>query len=136
MEKNIKFLQKVMQNDALRVSTSPDVLLFIACQFALESNFGNSNLANRYCNFCGMKIPKLRPTFAIYDGDGFAEFDDLDSCVLDYVIWLSWNHFTQSDLDDLKFFKERLIKSHYCDDADYISSIERLFNQYNSIINY
>ena len=44
---------------------SQEVCAFIAAQFALESNFGQSNLAQNYNNHCGMKFPRVRPNLAM-----------------------------------------------------------------------
>lgn len=108
---------------------SIDVTNFIACQFALESNFGNSRLAIHYNNHCGMKAPFTRPT-TNYESDSFAHFKDVESCVIDYCYWLCYNRVTQYQLQNLDLFISRLDELGYCPDDDYISKIEDIYIQF------
>lgn len=104
-----------------------EVRFWVACQFALESNFGNSRLAKVKHNYCGMKIPKSRLTLNLCSVGEFAEFESLEACVLDYVFWLSWNHFNYQHLFNLDFYTRHLIACKYCPDADYIDRVYTLY---------
>ena len=101
---------------------------FIACQFALESDFGKSDIAKFNLNFCGMKHPALRPTFSVCQKRGFALYYGCRDSVYDYLLWLSWHRFTvQMDLDE---FRTRLKAKGYCPESDYITKINYLLKSY------
>lgn len=111
---------------------SDDVRYWVACQFALESNFGLSRLVKTKLNYCGMKMPLSRPTLNICVSGDFAKFESLECCVIDYVYWLSWNHFNFVDLFHLNNYTRRIIASKYCPETDYV---DRVYALYNSFIN-
>lgn len=118
----INFVADYMMN----IGCDNRVAEFIAFQFALESNFGQSRLAKTRSNLCGMRIPALRPTTNIAVTGNFAKYNsDLD-CLLDYALWLAFGKFSQFDLCHLDCFLDKLRAKHYCDDADYIQSIINL----------
>lgn len=112
---------------------SYDVKYFVGCQFALESNFGNSRIARKYSNYCGMSLPKTRMSLNIASAGNFAEYESFYDCVIDYCYWLSWNKFTYLMLFNLDLFTRHLIASHYCPESDYIDRIFTLFNQLKSM---
>lgn len=105
---------------------------WIGCQFALESSFGNSRIAKVKNNYCGMKVPRLRPTLNINSGSGFASYDSLDDCIVDYVLLLSYNHFNYQQLVNLDCFLARLATIRYCDDDGYIDAINNIYKQFKS----
>lgn len=106
------------------------VKYWIACQFALESNFGQSRLAKLKNNYCGMSLPKSRISMNIAVSGNFAEFDSFESCVIDYCYWLAYNRFTYMDLFNLDLFTRKLIAKGYCPETDYL---DRVFTLYNSL---
>lgn len=105
-----------------------DVKYFVACQFALESNFGQSRLAMTKFNFCGMSRPNCRLSLNIALTGNFAEFLSFDDCIIDYCYWLSYNKFNYMMLFNLDLFTRHLIASKYCPESDYIDRIYSLFN--------
>lgn len=116
-------------------SLSSDVRLFIACQFALESDYGRSRIAARNTNYCGMKVPALRLSTAINKGvvdsvGDFAKYNSFADCVLDYVLWLQYNKIPSSAQTDLEAFERFLHDSKYCPALDYLSRIEAIYKQF------
>lgn len=110
-------------------SVSFEVRRFIACQFALESNFGTSAIADENANYCGMRVPFVRPTTCIGVNRAHAKYLSISECIVDYFLWLAYNKFKQTELNDLDLFKAHLVSAHYCPSDNYISSIERIYNQ-------
>lgn len=113
---------------------SDDVKHFIASQFALESNFGNSAMACCLNNYCGMKVPAVRATLCLNPDDKgkFAEYSCMSACVNDYVIWLVAMKFNRQDYNNISVFSNHLKVSGYCPEPDYIDRINSIFNQYYS----
>lgn len=107
---------------------SSEVAYFVGCQFALESNFGNSRIAKTKNNFCGMSLPKTRLSLNVATTGHFAEFLSFDDCVIDYCYWLDWNHFSCFYLSNLSPFTSLLYARKYCPEPDYIDRIYSLFN--------
>lgn len=111
---------------------SEEVANFVGCQFALESNFGLSNLAIDNKNYCGMRNPLVRISVAVHAGDPnyhWASYDSLISCVLDFVLCLQYHKPLSIDysiLNNYKFF----IKSWYCPEKDYLKKVEAIYNQF------
>lgn len=109
-----------------------DVKRFIASQFALESAFGTSGFACCNKNYCGMKVPSLRLTFALNftDVGKFAEFSSFTFCIHDYLLWLQSNRFSRQELNDVSLFSKHLDYSGYCPEPGYLDRIYSIFNQY------
>lgn len=105
---------------------------WIGCQFALESSFGNSRIAKVKNNYCGMKVPHLRPSLNQNLGSGFATYDSLEDCCTDYVLLLSYNHFTYTQLSNLDCFLARFKTIHYCDEESYLDAINNIYKIFNS----
>lgn len=129
-EENKSFLNEVVS--LLPQCISLNVRRFIACQFALESDFGHSASALCNNNFCGMKVPSLRITLALNlsEKNTFACFAGITSCVHDYLLWLQSNRFTRSELSNVDSFVRHLDYSGYCPEFDYIFKIQNLYSQY------
>ena len=132
MEKKMFILDYAYQ--CIMFKCSPEVALFIASQFALESNFGRSDIAKQNCNVCGMKMPKIRITTALWENLHHAVYSTTNLCVTDYFFWLSRFDFNQRDLVDLERFKSRLEKSNYCPSFRYIESIESIYDTYTELL--
>lgn len=112
---------------------SSDVRLFIACQFALESDFGHSSLCARNCNHSGMKVPRRRLTTAINIDvplDTFAKYVSLSDCVLDYVLWCQFARIGLDAQADVPSFITFLNDNKYCHDKGYTDRILSIFNQF------
>ncbi|KAK6051237.1 mannosyl-glycoprotein endo-beta-N-acetylglucosaminidase [Cooperia oncophora] len=109
-----------------------DVKRYIACQFALESDFGESPMALCLNNYCGMKVAKLRITLAMNLDEvlKFAKYSGIYSCVLDYLLWLQSNRFTRQELNTLELFIKHLYLSRYCPEPGYENKINTLYKQY------
>lgn len=131
MNENLKelFLERVFFG-LLIYNMCDEVRKFIACQFALESDFGESAIARENYNYCGMKLPSSRPTSAVGMWRGHAVYNNIHRCIDDYFYWLLYNRFTQLELNDLFAFKSHLAKSGYCPSSDYVERIDNLFKQY------
>lgn len=120
-----------------RFGFSDDVSYFIACQFALESDFGNSHLVQQYRNYCGMLCPMVRLTTAFNAGDGsatWASYHDLDDCVTDFILCLQYHR----PLSDIKYNVVaycRFISPFYCPERDYISKINSIYTQFKNYKN-
>lgn len=127
--KKLTFLSLVY--DRFIVTCSHEVALFIACQFALESDFGRSYCATKYHNLCGMKVPVYRPTLCQNKG-GFACYIDDYDCINDYLLWLAYNKFNRYDLSHLDVFKKMLVVKGYCPESDYIKRIESIYQQFKN----
>lgn len=113
---------------------SYNVACFIACQFALESNFGQSRIARTRHNLCGMKHPQLRPTYDLLRAATFADYDSKESCFKDYQLWLAYSKFTQFDLSNVECFKAKLRSKNYCPETDYIDRIQSIFDWFNGFV--
>lgn len=63
----------------------PDIVFL---QYREESGNGTSGLAIKHNNIFGMKVSKNRPTTATGQTDsGFATYDSVRDCVIDYALW-------------------------------------------------
>lgn len=125
-----KYIDSIVGQSIWPDCISIEVLWFIGCQFALESNYGRSRIAIEQHNHCGMKKPSQRITFADLSSPlKFASYSSLEDCVCDYFAWLCFNKFSQASLSDLSLFKVKLQLSGYCPEKGYISRIESIFNQ-------
>lgn len=112
-----------------------DVILFIACQFALESNYGSSNLAKVQKNYCGMKNPLVRPSTSVTRGDGqqhYACYMYRIHCIVDYFLCLSYHRPLAKELENLDLFKS-FLKKFYCPEKDYIDKINSIYQQFKSL---
>lgn len=129
----LKFLDSIVELLSLYLPQAmEDVKYWIACQFALESNFGHSFLAKNKHNYCGMRIPKSRISMNMAVSGEFSKYDSLVVCVIDYCYWLVWNHFTYMDLFNLDLFTRKLIAKGYCPESDYIDRVYTLYNSLKS----
>lgn len=123
------FIHRIRMHWLLRnIVFGKDVLDFIACQFALESNFGTSRLASINHNYCGMKIPSRRVTYRDGQDGVFSTYACLDDCVKDYVSWLLYNRPNQMQLTYLDSFMIFLRDSGYCPETGYVDRINKVYN--------
>lgn len=134
------FVRKIQQHWFLRNVFNSDVCLFIACQFALESAFGNSTLAVSHHNFCGMKTPAKRYGKYLLSFPAchtnqpklgeFAWYDNLDDCVIDYVCWVLYFRPSLTNLSSACQYAAWIDKK-FCPEKDYVDNIISLYNQFN-----
>lgn len=108
-----------------------EVCWFIACQFALESNFGKSDLATSSFNHCGMRKPVVRPTLALsYVTLPFAHYNSLDDCIVDYMLCITFRKPMSIDLSSVSRYIA-FIKGWYCPETDYTDKILSIYKQLN-----
>lgn len=107
---------------------------FIACQFALESDFGQSILAQTQSNHCGMKLAKSRLTTRLPESPIpevptpiYASYDSMKDCVVDYVLWLQSNGFRQTST----FQDWCNLMPRYCPEPNYLKKIEAIKIRYD-----
>lgn len=110
---------------------SPDVAEYIACQFALESNFGNSKLAKEQNNITGMRRPLVRPTCSLDTQTHFATYQNQSFGVLDFLLCLSFHKLQAYNLDTIKHYKAATEK-WYCPERDYHTKIQFIYSQFKS----
>lgn len=122
-----------VSNALRRFNLSSEVRFFIACQFALESDYGKSRLCARNCNYCGMKVPSLRVTNCVnIDSSGFAKYNSFADCIVDYVLWLQYNRVSRACQSNVIQFAEFIKSSGYCPESDYVKRIFDIYDQYVS----
>lgn len=126
-----QFIRNIANNPILRnFVPNFEVRAFIGCQFALESAFGTSSLANDYNNYCGMKTPHIRYTLALNDSMEFAHYAHHHACICDYVCWLLYGRPSSFQLEQVDEFKSFLHSRAYCPEKEYISRIELIYKDF------
>lgn len=129
----INQISQLIENTYTNVSK--EVATFIACQFALESKYGTSNLAVYHCNFSGMKYAYVRPrTSTPIQGSEFACYVGLVDCVTDYFLALAFHRVESWDMANIQRFSFA-IKKWYCHERDYINNITTIYQQFKSFQN-
>ena len=111
-----------------------EVCDFIACQFSLESSFGESGLAHANNNYCGMRNPLVRISSALHAGDAnyhWAHYVSLENCVLDYLLCLQYYRPLSTDYDSVVHFS-RFISKFYCPERTYIDKINLIYQQFKT----
>lgn len=131
---NYDFIIKVSDRVSHFSQFPEEVCYWIACQFGLESSFGESSLAHANSNFCGMRNPLVRISSAFHAGDGnyqWAQYTDLDSCVVDYLLCLQYHRPLSTDYDSVTHFS-RFISMFYCPERSYIDKINLIYQQFKN----
>lgn len=121
---------EVISNSIHLYGLNEELRLTIACQFALESNYGKSKLVATNLNYCGMKMPKIRPTIAISEYNGYAKYASTNDCIKDYIIWLLWNKPTKNDLNNAEQYLDFIIRNNYAEDKNYKKKILQIYKNY------
>lgn len=135
-KEQIKFIERVTNHWFIRQLFTTDVLEYVACQFALESNFGTSSLAQTQHNYCGMKVPRRRPFYGkSVDNLQFAYYDTFDNCVIDYCAWFLYTQPYSNTVYDLEAFKIHLLNSGYCPEKGYIDKINLIYQSLKNFYN-
>lgn len=131
-EKQIKFIFDISQ-DFRDFGILDNVADFIACQFALESNFGRARMVETKHNYCGMKCPSYRPTLDLdFKPNQFARYRSLIECEIDYLLWLAYNRFNRFDLSCIDSFSRLLKAKSYCPEKDYIEKIQSIYQLFKN----
>lgn len=130
----VAFIRRVAHSLCLS-NLSSDVSHYIACQFALESNFGDSSLSRTRQNYCGMKHPIVRPTLSYGAYNDFACYMSFDDCVFDYLLWLAYKRPPKGTLNCFDAFRSWLSLSGYCPEPTYISRIDAIYSDYTHSLN-
>lgn len=128
-EKKLNFVKLVIFY-LRKFNITGEVAVFIAAQFALESNYGTSKLAQEFGNYCGMKLPVVRRTTATNFGshDKWASFDSLQDCVCDFVLCLQFRKPMAIDFESIGHYKH-FIKGWYCPESTYLDKINSIYSQ-------
>lgn len=134
MNENAKFVRSMFVHIS-RYVASPEVCLFMACQSALECDFGRSELALCVSNMFGMKPPKRRYTTSVGSYRvgvvDYARYSSVHSSVVDFIFRHIACGATNYDFSSIGAYKAFLKRSKYASDSNYLSKIYGLFNQYN-----
>lgn len=125
-----QFLFKVFDLCKERYLLNNKVSLFIACQFALESDFGRSRLAVDSNNFSGMKTPEHRFSISVGSAGLFNVYTSLEQCLADYMARQNYFGIKKRDLKDIDSYSKFLIKSNYCPEVFYTDKIRAIYSSY------
>lgn len=128
----LEFVRTIASYDYLRAC--PQVRLFIACQSALETDYGKSAICLENYNLFGMKMPNYRPTTALGINRRHAKYKDYIGSYLDYCLWLAYNHCSQRALSDVDLFAKWISTKNYCPSPTYVDSIIALYRQYAPLL--
>lgn len=132
IKENYSFINKIRSILVSRYHFVDDVASFIACQFALESDYGKSFIAKHDNNYSGMKVPRVRISVALNfnSNSSFAQYNSLDDCIYDYILWLQYQRPTRHELETihLLFGYFRI----YCPEKDYIDRINSIYKQFKN----
>ena len=137
-KEQFNFIESVSKHWFIRVLFEPNVRDFIACQFALESNFGTSRYAKVMHNYSGMKKPFKRLHYGANELNNKTEFQNyasFDFCVFDYIAWFFYTRPRQNCWYDLDAFKIHLENVGYCPEKGYINKINLIYLQLKSYKN-
>lgn len=113
-----------------RYVKNENVAFFIACQFALESAFGTSSLAEEAHNISGMKMPSVRHSLACGQYGLFASYPSWRFCVDDFFLRNAYFRFTDVSYSSIGLYTRELARSKYCPEPDYVDKIMSIFEQY------
>lgn len=118
------------------VPVGPSVMVFVACQSALETAYGTSHVYLDNHNLFGMRYPKSRINLALNEHLGHACYvSDRDS-VVDYLfLWCSFNKFIASDLLKSDAFITKLSSSGFNPSSKYIDTIISIYKSYKNYDN-
>lgn len=85
----------------------------VMSQYRIESGNGTSGLAIKHNNVMGMKLATNRPTTAVGSTEsGFAIYDSVRDCIIDYALWQSSYCRGMSRTDYLKYLRRVYTKDN------------------------
>lgn len=128
---NRLFIIQVYQYLMTKYKLKYEIAVLIACQSCLESAGGSSHLVKDFNNYIGMRVPFVRPSTANNQCDSnahWASYDNLYSCLDDYMLWLAYRQPLRKEFESLDLFSKYLKK--YCPERDYVSRVMALYNQF------
>lgn len=128
----LNFIQNVSSLFQEHFRVQENVADFIACQFALESAYGESPLANTHKNFCGMKTPLVRVSVALNyrdPVDKWARYDSLLMCVYDFMFCLAYHKPVSCTFESIGYYIA-FIKGWYCPEKSYIPKINQIYHSF------
>lgn len=105
----------------------PDILI---AQFQMESGFGQSNVAKKNNNICGMMQPRVRETVAIMDlekTNKFAKYKNWELCVIDRILW-DYSVFDEKKPTRKEYLS--VLQKRYAELPDYATIIDDRARQY------
>lgn len=87
----------------------------VLSQAIIESSHFNSKLFKENNNLFGMKHPSRRPTTSLYSHNGYAYYESIDDCIVDYLLWQLWGN--KYNMTDEEYLNDGL--SGYAEDPNY-----------------
>lgn len=109
---------------------SDEVMKMMAVQSALETRYGESNIYRENANLFGMKLPKVRPTFAVGENRNHAKYNCFADSVLDLLLWCVYNKCSQRELRDYRCYLDLLKRGGYnIAPNTYEKTLISMFNQ-------
>lgn len=118
---------KIMSSNLQQFNFCEDVAIWVACQMALETAYGTSNLVKTNCNFFGMKHPAYRISLSCGSINGHALYKCAYHSFFDYLLWLCSNGFRHVHLSNLESFLHLFAHTKYNPYMDsYISTINNI----------
>jgi len=86
-----KVLKKAGLND--------NQIRIVIAQAKVESGNFSSPVYRRNKNCFGMRDAKIRPENSLndFDADGYANYNNIEQSVKDYLLWIEYNHLTISE---------------------------------------
>lgn len=97
-------------------------------QARLESGEFKSKLFLDYNNLFGMKVPAIRPTMAIGEAMGHAQYKHWSESVYDYLLYQQYfEKYLQIDFNDINYY-DFLKLYGYAKDKHYITKLIKLAN--------
>ena len=97
----------------------------VLAQIMLETGNLKSNIYKSNHNLFGMRYPKGRTTTSIGVKNGYADYESIDDCILDYAIWQTYYC---KDIKNEKAYITYLGKV-YASDKEYTKKIKQLMTK-------
>lgn len=109
-----------------------EVVTFIACQSALETSYGTSEVFKINRNYFGMRFPKVRPTLSSRQNLNHAWYRCFHCSFIDYYYWCIWNHFPDRCFSNLSEFVAYLELSSFNPSKTYCKTILSIVESYKN----
>lgn len=104
-----------------------ETALYVTAQTILETGNFTSRIYKSNNNLFGMKMPKHRPTTALFEQHKHAFYATAKESVADFLIWLTYNYIWQDDLKDFERYKMKFEKIKYSTTADYNERVNTIY---------
>lgn len=109
---------------------SLEVIQFIVAQVCLETGYLESSICRVNNNMFGMKVPKKRVSLALGEQNGHAFYDTMKDSFSDYLLWLQFNGFDQSDLKDFNKFVAKFRNTGFNPSENYADTVIKIVKCY------